>query len=281
MREPRSRFADIPGGGRIHLADWGGTGTPLLLLHGLSAHTHWFDEVAPLLVSDRPGEHGHCVAAMDLRGHGDSEPPEPPAYCMDGYVADLGLALDALGWERTVLVGHSLGARVCLAFARRRPERVERLAVLDFLGETREREQRTFERRTPRPRRQPTYSDAEIMVRNFHLQPAGTTLGRASLERLARQGIKRLPNGRWTWKFDWRAFNFEYTPIWPRLAEVRVPCLVMRGERSVVMPREVFERVLRTLPDAAGAEIPRAHHHITLDAPGTVAERLLDFTRSA
>jgi len=89
--------------------------------------------------------------------------------------------------------------------------------------------------------------------------------------------MRQLPSGRWTWKFDWRAFYFEYTPVWRELTGVEVPCLVMRGKKSSVMGEKDFAAILSKIPKAAGIEMPKVYHHITLDAPHAVAEHLLDF----
>ena len=53
----------------FHYLDWGGSGQPLLLLHGLASTCHIWDMVAPILAQD------HSVVALDQRGHGETDKP--------------------------------------------------------------------------------------------------------------------------------------------------------------------------------------------------------------
>jgi pimeloyl-ACP methyl ester carboxylesterase len=74
---------------------------------------------------------GHRVVAYDARGHGDSAPAQTPeAYGYAELALDLEAVLDALGIERAVLAGASMGAHTLLAFALRAPERVGGLVVI-------------------------------------------------------------------------------------------------------------------------------------------------------
>src|ERR1051325_6162925 len=91
---------------RFHYRDWNGHGWPTLLLHGLAATSHMWDLVAPLLDTSRTN-------ALDLRGHGLSDKPDCP-YTFDEIGGDVLAALDAMHFERPILVGHSWGAQVAL-----------------------------------------------------------------------------------------------------------------------------------------------------------------------
>jgi pimeloyl-ACP methyl ester carboxylesterase len=74
---------------------------------------------------------GHRVVAYDARGHGASSPPAAPdAYDYAALTADLAAVLDALGIERAVLAGVSMGAHTCLRFALEQPERVAGIVVI-------------------------------------------------------------------------------------------------------------------------------------------------------
>jgi esterase len=257
------------GGQRLAAVDYGGDGSPVLLVHGMGAHTGWWDWCAPLMTQT------HRVVAMDFRGHGDSEWNSAGRYQVGDYADDIEAVRKGLGWERFYLVGHSLGARASLHYACRYPERLERLAALDFLAQVEVRSLRKFERRMKR--RQPSYGTAQALEERFHLQPAGTSASTDILEDLARRSGKQLANGRWTWKFDWNAFYFEYTPIWDEIAGLAVPTLVLRGSESTVMSAAVYQRILQALPEGTGIEIPGAHHHLPLDAPQETAHCLLEY----
>ena len=65
---PRDEWVTVDGLS-FHYRDWGGSGQPLLLLHGLASTCHIWDMVAPILAEN------HAVIALDQRGHGESAKP--------------------------------------------------------------------------------------------------------------------------------------------------------------------------------------------------------------
>lgn len=98
-------------------------GPTVLLVHGVTAsHLAW-----PFVVDRLPGVR---VVAPDLRGRGRSNGMSGGAG-MAAHAADLAAVLDALGIDRTVVVGHSMGGFVSIVFAHRHPERVSRLLLVD------------------------------------------------------------------------------------------------------------------------------------------------------
>jgi pimeloyl-ACP methyl ester carboxylesterase len=113
----------IESGGVSLAAEEGGEGTPVVLLHGLTATRRY------VVMGSRSLERsGHRVISYDARGHGRSS--AAPAYGYRGLGGDLGALLDALGIERAVLAGASMGAHTILWFALRHPERVAGLVVI-------------------------------------------------------------------------------------------------------------------------------------------------------
>ena len=109
----------------------GGSGPPLLLLHGNpQTHAMWH-EVAPRLAED------FTVVATDLRGYGDSSKPETTPdhapYSKRAMARDQVAVMRALGFERFFVCGHGRGGRVAYRMALDHPERVLRLAVLDIV----------------------------------------------------------------------------------------------------------------------------------------------------
>jgi len=103
-----------------------GTGTPIVLLHGLTATRRY------VVMGSRALERsGHRVIAYDARGHGHSGPaPDTDAYTYELLGEDLGAVLDALEVERAVLAGASMGAQTALRFALDHPERVHALGLI-------------------------------------------------------------------------------------------------------------------------------------------------------
>jgi pimeloyl-ACP methyl ester carboxylesterase len=97
---------------------------PVLLLHGLSQQSAFWDPVVRRMRT-RP------VAAMDQRGHGLTDTPIDVDYSIDACAADAVDALEHLGWPRAVVVGHSWGGAVAQALAARAPERVAAAVLID------------------------------------------------------------------------------------------------------------------------------------------------------
>jgi pimeloyl-ACP methyl ester carboxylesterase len=101
----------------------GGAGPLLVLIHGITSNSATWDRVLPLLCRQ------YTVLAPDLLGHGRSDKPRgdysPAAHA--NMVRDL---LDALGYDRATLVGHSLGGGIAVQFAYQYPERTERLVLV-------------------------------------------------------------------------------------------------------------------------------------------------------
>jgi len=191
------------------------------------------------------------------------------------YAADIDAVRAHFGWDRFFLAGHSMGARASIYYASRFPHRVKRLAALDFLTSISVKSHEKYERKMKR--RQPTYSSKDRMIENFHLQPRGTLLSADELRKIAEMSVRTLDNGRFTWKFDWRAFFFEYSPIWEDTPAIDAPSLILRGEHSTVMSQEDFKKVLGALKNGTGTVLPGTYHHISLDAPEAVAAALCDF----
>jgi len=103
--------------------DHGGSGAPVILVHGLGfARRHWQAQVAALL------EAGFRPITWDLRGFGDSEMPVQP-YDVATVADDLERVRQHLGFERFHLVAHSLGGMVALRYVLDRPERVLSLVL--------------------------------------------------------------------------------------------------------------------------------------------------------
>ena len=120
------RAIDAGRGVRIALRDDAGERIPVVLLHGLTAARRYV-----VMGSRKLQRAGHRVVAYDARGHGSSSPPDDPtAYSYGDLAGDLACALDALGLERAVLAGVSMGAHTCLRLALEQPDRVAGIVVI-------------------------------------------------------------------------------------------------------------------------------------------------------
>lgn len=242
---------------------------PVLLLHGGAAHAHWFDAVLPALAAR------HHVVALDQRGHGESQWAIPPAYASEDFASDLLSVLDHLSWTRASLVGHSMGGHNVLAFAAWHPSRLRALAVVDGRPSLPSERLAQMRERGQRPARlHPSLADA---VAAFRLLPPETIADPALLAHLAGAGIVERDGG-FAYRFDPACYaSRQPVDLWPLLPKVVVPTLILRGERSPVLPKDLAERLRDALPRATLCEVPEAYHHVLLDRPAAVATALLDF----
>ena len=231
----------------------GGTGTPIVLVHGLgSTSEHWLGTARELARS-------HRVTLVDLPGHGASDMPRP--FSLEQAVTSLDDALLAAGGPPVVLVGHSLGGLVCAAEAIAHPERVRALVLVET---------------ALRP--QISAADRPALMRELDGDYA--TLVHAAYLDFGRDSLQ----GEALWN-DVRALDPAMVKPWIRLAwtadlslaagDLRVPVLVVLAPRSW-SEGETWPEVAREL---GYARIPRVHpvrltecgHFVMLDKPQELA----------
>jgi len=264
------------GGLVLRALEWGTPGrSPLCFLHGGSAHAHWFDAVAPVF-ADR-----YHVLSLDQRGHGESDWPAPAAegaaYATEDFAADLGGLMDALGWRRMAICGHSMGGHNAMAFAAWHPDRVSALIVVDSRPSIPPDRLNLMHRRGHRgPRRHETL---EAALRSFRLLPRETVADSALLEHLARTGIVER-GGRFLYRFDPDCNGMRQpVDVWPLLPRIAAPTLLVRAELSPVLPRATAEGMAARIPRARLEEVSGAYHHLVLDRPTAFAALLDRFLR--
>ncbi len=120
----------IPAGpGAVHVARYGYGGSPVVFLHGFGTSSFLWREIAPAVALD-----GHLALAIDLMGHGESDRPVDVDLGIAAQAEYLDHALTALRVARAALVGIDLGGAVALRLAATRPERVDRLVLVNSLG---------------------------------------------------------------------------------------------------------------------------------------------------
>ena len=265
----RKRSVEV-GGLRLSFLEWGMSGRPALcFLHGGSAHAHWFDRVTPAF-ADR-----FHVIALDQRGHGESDWAKPPAYATENFAADLLGVIDALGWRRVALIGHSMGGHNAMSFTAWHPDRVSALVIVDSrpsIPVERLGRLRTRGRLALRP-----YPTLDAAVRSFRLLPRETVADPAFLAHLGQAGVVER-NGQWVYRFD-PASNGSRQPVdaWTLLDRITTPTLIVRGELSPNLPRDVVDKLRAAIRGAAFAEVPGSYHHLVLDNPAAFVQAVDPF----
>lgn len=112
--------------GDIYVCQDGPRDAPaLLLIHGSASSTRSWNPLVPMLTN------AHHVIRIDLLGHGRSAKPADRSYEIPDQVRRVGVALDRLGVEHAIVVGHSSGGVVATALAEQRPDLVTALALIN------------------------------------------------------------------------------------------------------------------------------------------------------
>jgi 3-oxoadipate enol-lactonase len=247
-----------------------GEGSPVVLVHEAIADSGMWDPQWQTF------PRRHRTVRYDLRGYGRS-PLEPGAF---SHGRDLIALLDELGLDRTALVGGSMGAQVALEVAVAKPERVEKLVLMDpgvrgqdWSEETRAgwaEEEAAFERGD---------LDAAVEV-NLHMWVDGPRRAPDAVDRGVRERVREMQR---------RAFELQL-PVWEeveeellvedllaRVGEVTAPTLVLTGEEDRDDVQEIADRLVAEIPDARRASIPGAAHIPSLERPDEFDRLVLDF----
>lgn len=242
---------------------------PLLLVHGMNAHSRWWDFIAPRLADT-----WRCVA-LDLTGMGDSDYRYD--YTMKTWADELIAVADAGNLPTdTPIAAHSFGGRVALKAHAIAPDRFGPLVLLDSAVRSREDE---LKRNAERPQQRmggadvvyPTRADAES---RFRLWPPQKCDNDYVVQYIAKQSLMSIDGG-WSWKFDDELLDSlvgaEGSRDWlpDALANVRSRVGVIYGAESELMEAANVEymRALRPDDPLPAVALDAARHHLFCDQP--------------
>lgn len=246
----------------------GGTGPPLVLLHGVGDNALDWQWVIPELAST------HCVYAPDLPGSGGSAKPATdysPAY-FARFVAEF---LDALGVSRTAVVGNSLGGLVGLHLALSHPERVTALCLVASAGLGPEA---SFALRSLNL---PGYGRLTVSWGKRRPGAAQRAAGRAGLifarlRRVSREWLKeqyrlaKLPGFLEAQLAATRSqvgLRGQREILLDRLPHLRLPTLIVWGTRDRVLPHSQAQAAVARLPESYLELIPDCGHLPQVEHP--------------
>lgn len=273
MKELRLRLPHL----ELAAVDYGpADGIPLLALHGWLDNAASFETLAPLLP-------GHRIVALDWPGHGRSQHrPDGAWYHYIDYLHDLDLALDALGWERCRIVAHSLGGAIASVYAAARPERVERLALIEALGPISTPPEKALgllraaltDRIDIRSKSLRVFPDLEPAIK-ARMKSDTMALSREAAARLVTRGTRAVDGG-FVWSSDPRltltsAIRLTEEQVLAYLAGLTVPTLaIMADPPFPFVAGPSMQRRMDTVPALRLLRIPGTHH-LHLENPASVA----------
>lgn len=255
---PPSQFVKIASGVEVHLRDEGpsdeqGDGAPIVLLHGSNADLHTWEAWAQDLKAT------HRVIRFDQVGHGLTGPDPAHDYSRANFTADIAEVLDALGIERAIIAGNSMGGKHALSFAVSYPERVAGLILVDGSG-------------APLPEEEQPEDDEDSGNIGFTIaqtpginllveQITPRSLIRQSLEEsVSNQAVVteeavdrywellRYPGNR---RATLKRFSAPYDPLTEaEIAKVTAPTLILWGEEDRLIPVEAGRWLDRIMPSS-------------------------------
>jgi pimeloyl-ACP methyl ester carboxylesterase len=258
------------GGTLLHLRDEGPRDAPaVVLLHGIGSSLHTFDGWAESLASS------HRVIRFDLPGAGLSGQDPEGLYTDDRSIRLLMALLDELGLDRATLAGNSIGGRLAWRFAAAHPDRVARLILIAPDGYASPGFDYGIAPRVPamlhlmrlflpkwalRPNIAAAYADpdrlSEPVMERYHALLLAPGNRKAMLMRM-RQTVLVEPG--------------------PLLREIKVPVLLLWGEKDAMIPVANAQDYLAELPDARLVVLPGLGHVPQEEAPAESLAPVLDF----
>jgi pimeloyl-ACP methyl ester carboxylesterase len=232
-----------------------GSGPTLLLTHGYSSTSAmWQGQIAAL------SKH-HKLVLWDMRGHGQSDyPDDPAAYSEALTVADITALLDAVGADRAIVGGLSLGGYMSLAFYRAHPERVRALLIIDTgPGFKKDDARDAWNKRA--------HDTGDRFEREGLGGLKSSSPERSSVGHRDASGLARAARGMLTQR-DARVIE--------SLPDIRVPALVVVGADDAPF-LAASDYMAAKIPGAEKVVIPAAGHVVNIDQPQAFNDAVLPF----
>ncbi|NNC40416.1 MAG: alpha/beta hydrolase [Acidimicrobiia bacterium] len=267
--EGAERFVDRPDGTRLRTVSVGNGGRTVVLAHGYGATADEWNLVAPLLA-----EQGVRVVAFDQRGHGRSSIGSNGIGSMQ-MASDYGAILDAYDVVDGVLVGHSMGGFLALAFLlddqSTATQRVSSLFLMaTFAG--------NVNRKNPQNRLQIPLIQSGILLRLLGIG----AIARAFTKSLVGDGFEPEISNAFTTQFR-VSDHSKLVPIlralveedrYDRLGELRLPCTIIVGTKDKTTPPFHTADLHAGIVDSKLVSIAGKGHLLNWEAPKEVAQEI-------
>ena len=279
--QPTSKTLTV-NGLKLRYLEWGEpaalppNGLTIVCVHGYTSSAEAFNALARRLC-----DHAH-ILALDVRGHGDSAWSPEGAYGYSDQAADLAGFVDALVPGPFVLIGTSMGGVIAMACAAQHKERLRGLVINDIGPDAEAGGARITAMVGSRPE-----SFASLEAAMAYRREVSPILAARPLDdqrELALGVLRQRPDGSWGWKMDPAYIEQRIArgaparpALWPALAALPCPTLVVWGSDSDVLSEAQARRMVETLPEGELVAVPGVGHAPTLVEPPVLAalERLL------
>ncbi|WP_028133694.1 alpha/beta fold hydrolase [Bradyrhizobium japonicum] len=235
-----------------------GEGPPLLLTHGYSSTSAmWHGQVDALARE-------HKLILWDMRGHGRSDyPDDPRAYSEALTVGDMAAILDAVGAERAIIGGLSLGGYMSLAFYRAHPERTRALLIIDTgPGFKKDDAREAWNARA--------LATADRLDREGLEVLKSATPERAAASHRDAKGLALAARGMLTQR-DARVIEL--------LPDIKVPSLIVVGADDTPF-LAASDYMTAKIPGAQKVAIPAAGHAVNIDQPKAFVDAVSAFLKN-
>ncbi len=248
---------------------WGDEkGLPVLAMHGWLDNANTFNRLVPFL-------EGLHLVCLDMAGHGysDHRPPRMH-YLMIDYAMDAFDLVDALGWDRFALLGHSLGGVISMLMAACMPKRITHMASIESLGPISSSAKQFPEQlaksiqsmqkiKTKRKNIFKTIDDA-VKARMAGIWPLSEGAARILVER----GLKRIEEG-YVWNTDQRLlvdspYRLTEDQIQSAIKNISSPACVILGENGLWKESSLMQERMSLMPHLQLHRLP-GHHHLHLE----------------
>ena len=273
QNKPESKFVNVDDAD-IHYLIWGDISKPgLFLIHGYSAHAHWWDFIAPHFIED------YCVVAIDLSGMGDSAHREE--YSQSMYSKEIKAVCDDVGWHSSDFLAHSMGGPIAVKTASEFPDLFQSLFLLDSIIVVPPDKTRSFSGRGSMVRMDTTYDDLDTAIDSFRLIPPQPCKNEYLLKHIAKYSFKELGQ-RWVLKSDGKIMRtYQYEDLTDIFMGLKCPIYLVYGLMSQIFSQELLEYTtyVANLPEERVVGIPRAMHHLFIDEPIVFVERVKELLK--
>lgn len=251
-------------GMRFHYLDWGNHGKPkMLLLHGGAQSAHMWDFFCLSMSTD------YHIVAPDQRGHGDSEWSMDGSYSPRHHAEDMNALTDAIGFDKFIIAGLSMGGRNSYGFAARYPSKVRAMVITDVGPDLQAEGRKRIAEFMEGTIEFESYEWLVERVVKYNNNLRSVDQVRGSLI----NNLKQLPDGRWTWKHDRRRgvrrdAGSEFTDnAWEEVAAVQCPTLIVRGADSDIFSMTTAKKMQGVMKNSSIVEVPKAGHLVPGDNP--------------